>query len=184
MTIRAIPTRYAGRQFRSRLEARWATFFDLVGWRWEYEPFDLRGWIPDFALIGAHQTSLVEVKPVADFGEEACRQARKKAVRAVLASERKSEILILGYSWPTARTGDTSIGWLNEWIVHGHEYPPLLNWKAAPFHSLGSLGFHHEEFSYRNWISGQYDGTSGTFAPAPLDLWTEAGNLTQWRAVS
>lgn len=36
--IKAIPTRYAGCHFRSRLEARWAVFFDALGIEWEYEP--------------------------------------------------------------------------------------------------------------------------------------------------
>ncbi len=70
-SITAIPTTYAGVNFRSRLEARYAAFFDIVGWRWEYEPLDLKGWIPDFRLTipckhsecyGSH-VLLVEVKP-------------------------------------------------------------------------------------------------------------------------
>jgi hypothetical protein len=61
-TIAAIPTRYAGVQFRSRLEARWAAFFDLLGWRWDYEPMDMKGWTPDF-LLHLHEPVLVEVKP-------------------------------------------------------------------------------------------------------------------------
>lgn len=36
--IAAIETRYAGCRFRSRLEARWAVFFDALGIAWEYEP--------------------------------------------------------------------------------------------------------------------------------------------------
>ncbi len=40
---------YAGVQFRSRLEARWAAMFDLLGWPWEYEPVDLDGYIPDYS---------------------------------------------------------------------------------------------------------------------------------------
>jgi hypothetical protein len=53
--IKAIPTRYAGCHFRSRLEARWAVFFDSLGIAWEYEPqgFELvRGerYLPDFWL--------------------------------------------------------------------------------------------------------------------------------------
>ena len=32
------PTKYAGITFRSRLEARWAVFFDALGILWEYEP--------------------------------------------------------------------------------------------------------------------------------------------------
>ena len=43
-----IPTKYNGINFRSRLEARWAAFFDQLKWEWEYEPIDLNGWIPDF----------------------------------------------------------------------------------------------------------------------------------------
>lgn len=54
MTIQAIETRYAGCRFRSRLEARWAVFFDTLGIPWEYEPegFDLDGlwYLPDFWL--------------------------------------------------------------------------------------------------------------------------------------
>jgi hypothetical protein len=38
VTIKAIDTRYAGCRFRSRLEARWAVFFDHMGIVWEYEP--------------------------------------------------------------------------------------------------------------------------------------------------
>lgn len=53
--IKAIETRYAGCLFRSRLEARWAVFFDTLGVRWEYEKegYDLgeAGWyLPDFWL--------------------------------------------------------------------------------------------------------------------------------------
>jgi hypothetical protein len=36
--VKAKPTTYAQVEFRSRLEARWATFFDLLNLEWEYEP--------------------------------------------------------------------------------------------------------------------------------------------------
>ena len=53
-TITAIPTRYAGCHFRSRLEARWAVFFDTIGIAWQYEPqgYELHGrkYLPDFWL--------------------------------------------------------------------------------------------------------------------------------------
>jgi hypothetical protein len=38
MTINAIETHYKGYRFRSRLEARWAVFFDALGYEWQYEP--------------------------------------------------------------------------------------------------------------------------------------------------
>lgn len=36
--MKAIETTYQGVRFRSRLEARWAVFFDAMGIKWEYEP--------------------------------------------------------------------------------------------------------------------------------------------------
>lgn len=52
--IKAIETTYKGCRFRSRLEARWAVFFDTLGVRWEYEPegFELPSgrYLPDFDL--------------------------------------------------------------------------------------------------------------------------------------
>lgn len=36
--LKAIETEYRGCTFRSRLEARWAVFFDEMGWVWQYEP--------------------------------------------------------------------------------------------------------------------------------------------------
>ena len=55
--IKAIQTEYNGIKFRSRLEARWAVFFDAVGVTWEYEPegFELSNgirYLPDFLLHG------------------------------------------------------------------------------------------------------------------------------------
>lgn len=51
-TIKAIETLYKGCRFRSRLEARWAVFLDVLGLEWEYEKegFDLDGdwYLPDF----------------------------------------------------------------------------------------------------------------------------------------
>lgn len=53
--IEAIPTLYRGVRFRSRLEARWATFFDAMKIKWKYEPKRFRlsteqWYIPDFFL--------------------------------------------------------------------------------------------------------------------------------------
>ena len=55
MSTKAIQTRYKGYHFRSRLEARWAVFFDAMGLEWEYEPegFELPSgewYLPDFFL--------------------------------------------------------------------------------------------------------------------------------------
>ena len=50
-TVRAIETRYAGYRFRSRLEARWAVFFQTLGTPWLYEPQGYE--IPGHGLLGA-----------------------------------------------------------------------------------------------------------------------------------
>lgn len=52
--MKAIETVYRGTLFRSRLEARWAEFFDHIGVVWQYEPEgythgDIR-YLPDFWL--------------------------------------------------------------------------------------------------------------------------------------
>lgn len=62
-----IPTRYAGVLFRSRLEARWAVFFDHLDVKWEYEPqgFVSSGvpYLPDFAVFAALGIVWTEIKP-------------------------------------------------------------------------------------------------------------------------
>ena len=67
--IQAIQTSYKGYRFRSRLEARWAVFFDALGLKWEYEPegFDLGEagyYLPDFRVQTPQGTiRWYEVKP-------------------------------------------------------------------------------------------------------------------------
>lgn len=55
MKIKPIETRYKGYRFRSRLEARWAVFFDALNFQWEYEPegfvlSDGTHYLPDFRV--------------------------------------------------------------------------------------------------------------------------------------
>lgn len=62
--FKSIPTIYNGVLYRSRLEARWAAFFDLIKWKFTYEPYDLDKWSPDFKITTSAGTNfLVEVKP-------------------------------------------------------------------------------------------------------------------------
>ena len=58
MPAQAIQTTYSRHHFRSRLEARYAVFFDALGWDWQYESegFDLpvNGYyLPDFFVTPA-----------------------------------------------------------------------------------------------------------------------------------
>lgn len=69
---KALETTYMGCRFRSRLEARWAVFFDALGWDWQYEKEgytvgfydgDQIPWLPDFEIITpSGQHFYVEVK--------------------------------------------------------------------------------------------------------------------------
>lgn len=73
--IKAIETRYKGHRFRSRLEARWAVFFDAAGISWIYEQqgFIVNGksYLPDFYLPGF---GYFEVKGRYDFDDQLMQQ--------------------------------------------------------------------------------------------------------------
>jgi hypothetical protein len=65
--IKAIETEYKGYRFRSRLEARWAVFFDRLGIEWQYEPegfvlSDETRYLPDFYLPRLAFGTWAEVK--------------------------------------------------------------------------------------------------------------------------
>lgn len=68
MEIKPIETKYKGYRFRSRLEARWAVFFEGMGMPYEYERegFNVNGrwYLPDFYLPWFD--CYVEIKPSED----------------------------------------------------------------------------------------------------------------------
>lgn len=89
-TIKAIETEYKGYRFRSRLEARWAVFFDTLEIKWEYEKegytlADGTNYLPDFWIpldddipeeyghfieIKAHQPNTKEMETLLKFSEK------------------------------------------------------------------------------------------------------------------
>ena len=127
-TIKAIETHYKGYRFRSRLEARWAVFFDQMGapdpewfdgvFRWEYEPevFHLPNgslYLPDFRLID--WDCWVEVK-----GQTATKEDRSKCMSLGYGTGRP--VLLLqgapGDAWPELFCSDLtdSSGGENWWV--------------------------------------------------------------------
>lgn len=75
--MQVIPTTYNGIRFRSRIEARWAVFYDALGipWQYEQEGYKLDGglcYLPDFSLtdfMSAGHRAFIEIKggyPTAD----------------------------------------------------------------------------------------------------------------------
>lgn len=178
---RGIPTLYAGTRFRSRLEARWAAFFDLAGWRWEYEPIDLSGWIPDFLVTfkkgdgNGTSRALVEVKPVIAFDKTVEATAEK-----IERAKPPYPVWILGATAPIEHKNlHSALGWnfiYDESDAHFHGECDEAD-VAAP---------------YFYWKGGRWLGTfkygALTYGEANKDLlikrWRRAGNEVQWRARS
>ena len=101
--VRVIETDYKGYRFRSRLEARWAVFFDTLGVAWEYERegYDLDGvwYLPDFWLPKARV--FVEIKPNAATAEE-----EDKCMRLCQSYYGGADVLLLaGDPWEGAYDG-------------------------------------------------------------------------------
>lgn len=192
-TRSGIPTTYAGTNFRSRLEARWSAFFDLVDWPWVYEPFDADGYIPDFLVQGA-APFLVEVGPC--VREQDYRDKAAKALKAF------PKLLIdedLEYGDPRALPEHVALvvgaqPFLNE----GHwTDTPIAGyltddaWGSGPdfarfavCRACGRIGVHHQSGSYLLHPCGHQDGMrlAGPIKEVVLEAyWAEAGNNVQWR---
>lgn len=191
----AIPTLYRGVQYRSRLEARWATFFDLLGWKHQYEPYDLAGWIPDFVIFGANPV-LVEIKPVFELPPDIVAEIDRAYpycpeqsghCEEECCDHAPQEALILGASvrtgpeWPAA-----TLGWLRDANM-GWGEAVISRWAGDESEAKNPddiLGFCSREGSFVDRITGCYDGGSwgqGCDADRVIGLWNQAGNLTQWR---
>ena len=157
MTRAAIRTTYNGVRFRSRLEAKWACVFDRLGWRWEYEPFDLDGYIPDFILLGADPV-LVEVKPAVSTGK--LDDAKPKIER----SGWNHDALIVGGSlrpYISESYGAYLAHWYpligllgqygDEATSDGHEWGYGL---AHTCRECGRPSFHHDHQTWRSRVCG------------------------------
>lgn len=188
-TTDAIPTEYRGRNFHSRLEANWAAFFDLCAWKYEYEPLDLNGWFPDFALYGEEGNMiLVEVKPVFEFPDDVA-QRMMTAVKGT--TYEACEMLILGRGpfesdvW----SDGCAIGWLMENPSFSFRSDPELSepslgyWEEATFgkwRSSKKPGFCHGYGSYEDRISCTQDGGSVGYDEVDAEsIWAVAASTIQ-----
>jgi hypothetical protein len=132
VAIAAIETRYAGCRFRSRLEARWAVFFNRLGIRWEYEPegfqLDSGLYLPDFLLPDVNSTGVwFEVKPSDGtdddprWGDLAIGTNRPVIVAfgmsrdgdPVWGASRADGYMVIHDVWTDPATGGTGAGWDN-----------------------------------------------------------------------
>jgi len=173
--MHAIPTKYKGVQFRSRLEATWAAYFDLLGVRWEYEPFDLPGWIPDFRIEGSlGESFLVEVKySSVEFGEAmhkasaSCQTALEEVTVLFLGNGPSDSALAESY-----RKDDPFPGFgpsFDDWAFRKYRRV-TKSLGSAPSLVLSGYGAHVG-------APLREEETEGLAA-----LWKEARNLTQYKA--
>jgi len=192
-TIKAVETKYNHVVFRSRLEAKWAAMFDLLGWQWTYEPTDFNGWLPDFAIWGK-TTVYVEVKPTVEFPQDVADK--------IDGSGCLDEVLIVGMRGPVRQSFSVDenpvFGWLREnngdycsetksftSVSWGWGQAVLGRWRESPKDQCDKIGFCHEWGGYNDRITGGYDG--GCFGYGDVDfgeadlLWREAGNRVQWK---
>lgn len=94
--MKAIETKYKGYRFRSRLEARWAVFFDALDLIWEYEPEGYTdgesNYLPDFYLpeVG-RDGQFIEIKPTAPSWEELYKAA------PLVVKTQKTLTFLIGY---------------------------------------------------------------------------------------
>lgn len=180
-TIAAIPTKYKGIQFRSRLEATWAAFFDNIDWLWDYEPFDRSGWIPDFALKFPSGVVLVECKPFVRL-EDAAQYIEKPMIdsdelvvvvgSSLFDKESESESV-----WPRAMEDLPSIGVFAE---KGWPQDLLVN-QASIFVCKNHFGL------ARNVLMGRFECLYCSHryeipvAPATAGRWAAAKNEAQYK---
>jgi hypothetical protein len=178
-----IPTVYEDVRFRSRLEARWATFFDALGWPWEYEPVDLGGYIPDFVLPFEAGALLVECKPAFSLGELEEHTAKVERsgwpqqgliVGAMLFGGCDPAVGLL-----SQRT-DGGLGWTSP-----EEQPPDFCWEQGDLIGCRECKRPSLYSPLRGWCCYRC-GAHGKIYGGPdfnfRRIWREAGNATQWRA--
>jgi hypothetical protein len=179
--IPAIPTLYKGVRFRSRLEARWAAFFDNVGWQWDYEPIDLEGYIPDF-VMRFHEPLLIEIKPA--FVKDDFLDARHKIEQSGWGGE-----ALITYAAPqSARVGTgTTIGYLRHgpgW--YGDDVGPWEIGFLFFCRNCKRLGVAASEGSFGCRVCGTPGGSDHHLdcekgAILVEAAWAKACNDTQWR---
>jgi hypothetical protein len=149
--IKAIQTQYKGCNFRSRLEARWAVFFDALGIKWEYEPegFEFQNglrYLPDFWL--PEYKLWVEVKPQGKMSDT----DSQKVLELVIAGDapvyvtngNPGDLGELQYRY-TAMAGE----------INALSCPAVMDWSDA-------------RTPMRIWVPIQHSGDESDYSPAPF----------------
>jgi hypothetical protein len=158
----AIPTLYNGVKFRSRLEARYAAFFDELDWRWKYEALELDSYLPDFLILFEKRPLLFEVK---GFDEE----LRAAQLKIEMSGWDGDSLIACG------DVDGQTIGHVN--IAH----PELRTWEEADVFfciNCGRVAVAAGGGSWRCRHCGAREGHVGSYDPE--EAWNKAGNRVQW----
>ena len=109
--IKAIETEYDGHRFRSRLEARWAVFFNAIGLTYEYEieGFEMDGtrYLPDFYIPSLNRWFEIKGKPLSldeiKKCEEFCRRLDNENIKysVLIGSPNLCAIRVGDFFWNT-----------------------------------------------------------------------------------
>lgn len=146
--LKAINTFYNGNYYRSRLEARWAVFFDEIGIEYEYENegYDLDGlyYLPDFWFPKFNGGCFGEVKPTSLNNIE-----KEKANRLVYIIQKP---LILFIGRPNYKCQEIILFDECNSIKGLYKLPGLINILKAKNRIYFSPGFENDDLS----ISTEY----------------------------
>lgn len=182
-----VVTEYNGNRFRSRLEARWAALFDLVGLPYIYEPSDHGGYIPDFLIPGPNPL-YVEVGPVQTDAEY-----RAKAAKPLRYLD--ADFIVLGTD-PLARMMDTPMRSESSSIIglqfqrngfagEEQEFDNGCEAHLCRDHN-GHVAIVNLIMSYTPYPCGcgDHSGWWGyACSAAEIEhLWAQAGTATQWKS--
>ena len=151
-----------GIQFRSRLEARWAFMFESFNWKWEFEPFDLKGYIPDFIVQIDHREFLVEVKGTLKVLEECGPWVEK-----ILDSEWEGYYLVVGSSLELSNSKQLP-------VIGAIGHTQGLSTRPC------TLGYLKDKWV----VMPKSEGTPGDSMKKINELWALAQNSSQWKGVS
>lgn len=161
-------TAYDGTVYRSRLEARWAAFFKLLGWRATYEPpVEAISYIPDFALpFGGRVGLLVECKPALSLTHKEFVSAASKIYRSGL----EEDFLLVGarlFELDYEKKRRVCIGLMRE-EKDGVFLPARCIRQGGDWYPTTSMTAESDDPTVADeWLNY---------------LWKEAGNKIQWKA--
>ena len=185
--IKAYPTSYRGRLYRSRLEARWAAFFDRLGWTAEYEPVDLGSWSPDFQIRNTENgiSALVEVKPIKEIDTDI---VEKMLSACDGIEDYESGLLLVGIS-PFIIDDRVVLGWFCSGDSRNRG---LADWRLASmaWFSLCDepryvadipIELEWEKPVVAGALSLMRVGWESPFTDYTMRLWAAASNAVQWR---